>query len=91
MYKCYVCGKEFQDPTQAAHCTLACSREAERKLAEQKQQALMAEKEKRKSEVDQAYKTYLSLEKEYRKDYGCTSASCSDPFVTRFPFSVLGL
>lgn len=62
-YTCEICGKKH-DNEEAA---LACEKQHEE--AALKSKRLAAEQEKRRCEVDQAYKRYCDLVSAYNKDY----------------------
>ena len=54
--------------------------EAKKKEAEERQKKLMAEKDKRKKEVQDAYDKYIELADKYDSDY------CSNVRMDGFPF-----
>lgn len=69
-YTCDICKTSYDTVQERAKCELKCVKkieEEERKAAEAKKQA---EKEARKSEVDNAYKAFADLAKSYAEDYG---------------------
>ena len=70
IYKCGICGSEYDLPIERAKCEIACAeKQAEeiRKAAELKKEAEYAE---RKAEVDNAFNTAYELKEKFIKDYG---------------------
>ena len=59
--------------------------EVMRKEAEEKQRKLIAEKSKRKKEVQEAYDKYMELSNKYDSDY------CSNTRLYDFPFNFFEL
>lgn len=37
MFKCYICGKEYESPVEAAKCTINCNEKAEKEEAKKKE------------------------------------------------------
>ena len=62
-YVCETCGKKFNDMEAA----IKCEKQHEEAVAKSKR--LVAEQEKRRAEVDKAYKSYMELLDAYDKDY----------------------
>lgn len=70
IYKCEICGKEFDSVLDRANCEIECSRKAEedaKKVAEAKKKE---EQFDRKAEIDEAFENLYKLITEYVKDYG---------------------
>ena len=57
-YKCYICGKEYGSPREAANCTLECSN----KMEESEKQAKLKEL---RDKIDSGYKELKNLCKQY--------------------------
>jgi UDP-galactopyranose mutase len=68
-FKCSICGKEYENAMDRAHCELACGKKQEedaRKLAEAKKKE---QQEARWAEVEAVRKHYEELYEAYMKDY----------------------
>lgn len=72
-YVCPICGSEYTDPVDLAHCILSCEEIQRKKEAEEKQKKLDAEKETRYKEIEAQYKKLAGLIKDYTRDYGSFS------------------
>lgn len=70
MYKCGICGKEYENIEDRIACETKCLHD--RKVAEEKckQMKLEKEKETRRKEVQMAWDHYSDLLKAFIEDYG---------------------
>ena len=84
MFKCSICGKEYDTPVSRAKCEIECDKLNHIKAEKEKQEKLKAEKAKRIEELDKAYveyfetcteakEKYLKIVEQYNKDYGVTA------------------
>jgi hypothetical protein len=80
LYICPYCKEAHETPGGLARCILDC--EEKKKIEEEaKQKAkLVAEKEARKKEVDDALQNYKKLLSAYMDDYGIYSFKSDDDF-----------
>ena len=69
-YSCPYCKEEYAEPGDLARCILSC--ENKKRIEEEKahKAKLEAEKEARKSEIEEAEKRLGTLIRAYIKDYG---------------------
>lgn len=81
MFKCSICGKEYDTPVDRARCEIECDKTNHIKAEKEKQDKLKAEKAKCIEEIDKAYveyfetcteakEKYLKIVEQYNKDYG---------------------
>ena len=70
MYKCEICGKEYENIEDRVACETKCLHD--RKVAEEKRKKMKLEQEKetRKKEVQMAWGHYSDLLKAFIEDYG---------------------
>ena len=72
-YNCPYCKREYNSPSELAHCILSCEDKKKREDEEKRQAELALQKEARKKEVGEALENYQKLLKNYIKDYGSIS------------------
>lgn len=72
-YNCPYCKREYNSPSELAHCILSCEDKKKREDEEKRQAELAIQKETRKKEVGEALENYQKLLKNYIKDYGSIS------------------
>lgn len=70
MYKCGICGKEYENIEDRIACETKCLHD--RKVAEEKRKKMKLEQEKetRRKEVQMAWDHYSDLLKAFIEDYG---------------------
>ena len=70
MYKCEICGKEYENIEERVACETKCLHD--RKVAEEKRKKIKLEQEKetRKQEIQMAANHYNDLLTAFMKDYG---------------------
>lgn len=70
MYKCEICGKEYENIEDRVACETKCLHD--RKVAEEKRKKMKLEQEKetRKKEIQMAWDHYSDLFKAFTEDYG---------------------
>lgn len=84
MFKCSICGKEYDTPVDRAKCEIECDKVIKAKAEQEKKNKLKAEREKRTEELSQAYdeykiacqkaeEKYNAIVEQYNKDYGESS------------------
>ena len=79
-YVCPYCKEEHTNPSDLAHCILACEDRIKREEEERKQAELAITKEARKKELDEAFEKWNKLKNAFIRDYGCYSTSTSESF-----------
>lgn len=84
MYKCEVCGKEYENLKDRANCEWNCSKKLEFEDEQRKREVLKKEKKARADEVNKAYNDYQKLYDKFFDDYGDNSFSLRDPFKIFF-------
>ena len=82
-YECPICGEKFQDIDKYAAHFIACNDKRKAEEEKRKSERLAKELEKRKAEVDAAYKQYKKLQDAYDKDY----SNIFDSSVAHSPFA----
>ena len=69
IYKCAFCGKRYKSAVDRANCEIECDKQIKKRTQEEKEKKLLAEKEARLKEVNEAYNHYVELKKQFNKDY----------------------
>lgn len=83
MYKCSICGKEFDDLNEYVSDVAFCADEERKKQDALKKDALAKDRSRREEELRKAESRYYKLLQEYKKDYG---QKRPDPFEIFFGF-----
>lgn len=73
MYKCEICGKEWQSIAERAKCETACAKRLQDEAKKAEEAKKQAEKNSRKDEVTQAIEHAAELLNKYINDYGSYS------------------
>lgn len=73
VYKCSICGKEFNNVVARANCELKCSKKLEEDAKKAVEEKKKAEREARYVEVEKAINVAYDLMNKYIKDYGSYS------------------
>lgn len=76
-YVCPICGTEYSEPVDLAHCILTCEENQRKKEEEEKKKKLEAEKEARYKEIEESITHTKALISSFVKDYGKISLSSS--------------
>lgn len=79
MYKCEICGKEYDNLKDRANCEWRCSNKLEFEGEQHKKEILREEKKIRADEVNKAYNEYQKLYNKYIDDFSDNSFSLRDP------------
>lgn len=80
MFKCSICGKEYDTPVGRAKCEIECDKANKAKAEAERQEKLKAEQKARADEVEKAYAEYVetcksakekfeNIRKKYNEDY----------------------
>ena len=69
MFKCYICGKEYETPIEAANCTIECTKKQEIEKEEQRRKAIEEQRRKESLKVlrDTITKQYEGLKNNINK------------------------
>lgn len=69
MFRCYVCGKEYETPIEAANCTIECTKKQEIEKEEQRRKAIEEQRRKESLKVlrDTITKQYEGLKNNINK------------------------
>lgn len=69
MFKCYICGKEYETPIEAANCTIECTKKQEIEKEEQRRKAIEEQRRKESLKVlrDTITKQYKGLKNNINK------------------------
>ena len=69
MFKCYICGKEYETPIEAANCTIECNKKQEIEKEEQRRKAIEEQRRKESLKVlrDTITKQYEGLKNNINK------------------------
>lgn len=69
-FKCAFCGKAYDSIKDRASCELKCHEKEEKRIHDEKMEALRMEKDSRIKEIEKAKEKYYSLRKQFYLDYG---------------------
>jgi hypothetical protein len=70
MFKCSICGKEYDTPVGRARCEIECDKANQAKAEQERNEKLKAEKNKRYDEIKCKANELETLIKQFNNDYG---------------------
>lgn len=70
VFKCGICGKEYENVTDRAKCELNCYQKQQEEIKKAAEEKKKAEQAARKKEVDEAFDKATELRNVYLRDYG---------------------
>lgn len=79
MFKCSICGKEFDNISDYANDVAKCATKVKHAEEEARQKKLRDEKDARIAEIRAAEERYYDLRKKYQRDYSETLYSARSP------------
>lgn len=78
VFKCSICGKEYENTIDRARCELNCYAKQQEEAKKTAEAEKKAEQAARKKAVDDAINKATQLKNAYLKDYGCYSYENND-------------
>ena len=77
-FKCGICGKEYENVMDRAHCELTCGKKREEEVKKAAEAKKEAERKARHAEVEKLLHQAITAVQEYCKDYGYFETEDSD-------------
>lgn len=84
IYKCAICGKEYETIEDRSKCEIACIEKVKAKAEAEKKKRLEEEKNVRKADIEKKYIELNELVKSFIKDYGSIKIHSTNP-IDSFP------